>query len=418
MLTREGFSLVITIFFLTFLTSTLIVYPPLTFSAYAIAVFIFSYILIAIKGLKPIKASDFSFNRSISVDYPIPREMFEVKISVTNRSPIGLDVTVIDCFEGLQLVEGLTTVERYIKPNESVELRYAVVPPDRGIYILGPLMVKVSDDYGICCRYITLQKEARIFVRPILMDKPKLMESVRRVQALSVSGSGSSIKYGTDDIFREITKYEDGLPLKNIDWRRMARDDGEIYIRKYDRLNRLQILFLIDCTISNTIGNPSIMDSIISAVAVLSLAMLEKGDVVTVKALGGSEPGTYRVRSSRDFEGLMDFLTRIKPGISFDIIKEAEELNGFDAAFMVGRFAFVDDLQMKALNELVRRRVGVLFIVIPLLKSEGEVERMLTELEMLRIQSLKKCGGFITAVNVHQLVPHISHLHRMLRALT
>ncbi|MEM4281145.1 MAG: DUF58 domain-containing protein [Candidatus Caldarchaeum sp.] len=418
MLTHEGFNLVITSFILLLFTTTVIVYPPLTLSLFAVTAFTLSYVLMAAKNLKTLKPTDFVFSRKIFPNQPRPGEVLEVQVSVTNRSSKALHLTVVDSFEGLQLVQGSSTVERFLKPNDVAMLKYSLRPPGRGVYTLGPLVVKVADDYGICCKYITLEKEAKVLVRPVPSEKHKLVEGVRWVHAVSVSGTGSSVKYGADDVFREITKHEEGQPLKSIDWRRTARDDGEIYIRKYDRLNRLKVLFLLDCTVSNMVGKPPALDTVISAVASTSRAMLEKGDIVTVKALGALEPGSYTATGTRDFEGLANFLTVLKPGVNFDFLKEVERAKGFDAVFLLGRLAFVSGQQLKHAGEEVRRYGGVFYVVIPVLEAEGEMERVLAELEMSRIETMKRHAGFVTALKQHEIPHYLSHLHRMLRAVS
>jgi len=416
MLTRDGFNLVVACFLMSLVTTTVIVYPPLTLSLFAVTVFTLSYALMTARHLKTLKPTDFAFSRKVEPSQPRPGEPFEVYVSVTNKASKPLNVTVVDGLGGLQLVQGMTSVVKLLKPGDVAELRYYVRPPARGVYSLGPLAIKVADDYGVCCRYITLEKEAKVLVRPALSEKPKLLEGVKWVQALSVSGTGSSVKYGADDVFREITEHQEGQPLKSIDWRRTARDDGEIYVRKYDKLNRLKVLFLIDCTVSNTVGKPSMLDTIISAVASVSRAMLEKGDVVTVRALGALEPDSYTAAGARSFEGLTRFLTWLKPGYSFDFLKEIDKAKGFDAVFLLGRLSFVDGGQLKNAGEQVRRHGGVFFTVIPLLEPDDGIGRLLLQLEMSRIENLKRQAGFISVVKQHELPQYLSHLHRMLKA--
>ncbi|MCS7137005.1 MAG: DUF58 domain-containing protein [Candidatus Caldarchaeum sp.] len=417
MLTREGYALALTSFLLSALTSTIVIYHPLTLSMFAAAVFSFMYILMASRELRSLKPKDFTFTRTVSNQDPKPGERVAVKVVVVNKAGRDLELAVVDGFEGLTLVEGNVVVEKHVKHGEEAELQYVVEADRRGVYSLGPLVVKVSDDFGLCCKYITLEREARLLVRPRLVEKPRLMDSVRRAQALSISGSGFSVKFGADDVFREITEYEEGQPLKNIEWRRTAREDGQIYVRKYDKLNRLRVVFLIDCTVSNMVGKPSLMDTTISSVASTALALLQKGDAVAVKALGAAEPATFYAYNTVDFEGLNTFLTKLKPGLGFDLKKEVEELSWFDAVFLVGRLSSVDGHELRLVENDVRRRKGVLFTIIPVLSDGSEVMRLLNELEMLRIKKVKKQAEFVSVVRHTELPQYLAYLHRMLRAV-
>ncbi|MEM1942534.1 MAG: DUF58 domain-containing protein [Candidatus Caldarchaeum sp.] len=417
MLTREGYGLALTAFILTALTSTAIVYPPLTLSLFAAAIFSIVYMLLTTRSLKSLKPTDFTFVRTINNQDPKPGELIEVKVSVVNKSGRELVLTVIDGLEGLNLVRGSMVAEKQVKHGEGVEVQYTVAAERRGVYSLGPLTVRVADDYGLCCRYITLEREAKVFVRPRMVERTKLLDSVRRAQTLFITGSGFSTRFGADDLFREISKAEEGQNLKSIDWRRTAREDGEIYVRKYDKLNRLRIAFLIDCTVSNAVGKPSLMDSCLASVASTAFSMLEKGDAVVVKPLGAAEPGVFNASSTADFERLIVFLTRLKPGLGFDLLEEVKRLDKFDVVFLLGRLASVDANGVKLVEDEVRRRKGVLFTIIPVLEDVGDFMRTLNQLEMLRVENLKTHAVSVSMVDAADLPQYIAHLHRMLRAV-
>ncbi|MEM2095760.1 MAG: DUF58 domain-containing protein [Candidatus Caldarchaeum sp.] len=418
MLTREGYGLALTAFILTALTSTVVVYHPLTLSLFAATIFSLAYILLTTRSLKSLKPTDFTFVRTINNQDPKPGEVIEVRVVVVNKTGRELVLTVFDGFEGLTLVRGSMMAEKQVKHGDGVEIQYAVAAEERGVYYLGPLTVKVADDYGLCCRFITLEREARVFVRPRMTERTKMVDSVRRAQTLFISGSGFSMRFGADDLFREISRAEEGQDLKNIDWRRTAREDGEIYVRKYDKLNRLRIAFLIDCTASNSVGKPSLMDLCMSSVASSALSMLEKGDAVVVKPLGAAEPSVFNALSTADFERLAVFLTRLKPGLGFDLMEEVRSLDRFDVVFLIGRLASVDGNGVRLVEDEVRRRKGVLFTIIPVLAGGGDFMQTLNRLEMLRVENLKTQAKFVYVVDAANLPQYIAHLHRMLRAAT
>lgn len=416
MLTSQGFKLLMTLFIITVLASTVSVSEALTLSIYLVTLFVSVYASLVLKEIKSVKANSFSFSRKLSKAIPKKGEKFEVKVSVVNNSGRRLRLAVSDSFEGLRIVEGSTAAEKFLAPDESLHIRYVLLADERGLYRLGPLSIRLSDDYGMVCRYITLEDEFRVVVVPSNAEKPRLSDAVKKVTPILFTGSGSSYGQGVDDVFRELMLYEEGQPLKSIDWRRTAREDGELYVRKYEKLNVLRVLFLVDCTRSNQLGIPTILDSSISAVSAAASAMLEKGDFVVVATVGASRPGMFRASGMKDYEGLVKFLSAVSPGKSYDILEYIREMNVFDVAFMVGRFISLDGPTLKKVDEHFRRNGGVLFILVPIIEADNELEAALNELEKHRIENLKPYSSYVFAVKQRDLLPQLIHLHKILKA--
>jgi hypothetical protein len=117
-----------------------------------------------------------------------------------------------------------------------------------------------------------------------------------------------------EDVFREVSEYEEGQPLKAVDWRRTARMDGELYVKKFDRVNRLRILFLVEVTKAGLVGSPPLLDSVFDAVMAVTKAMVESGDIVTVRLLGITGGNTVTVYNTAGLEGAGLFPDCFKTG--------------------------------------------------------------------------------------------------------
>ncbi|MEM0441056.1 MAG: DUF58 domain-containing protein [Candidatus Caldarchaeum sp.] len=415
MLTNQGFKLVATLLLLSVASTTIAVYRPLTLSVYVITLFVLIYALFAQQGLKAFKPNDFAFVRKLSKVLPTAGEKFDVSVSVVNRSGRRVRVMVIDSADGLRLVGGTLTAEKTLDPDDFLEIQYSLAANARGIYRIGPLKVRVSDDQGLVCKYFILEDEMKVTVVSAGVERPRLSEAVKKVKPTLFSGSGSSYEQGVDDVFRELTVYEEGQPLKAIDWRRSAREDGEIYVRKYDKLNLLRVLFLIDCSLPNSVGSPSLLDSCITAVSGAAMAMCEKGDLVTVATIGASTPGVYRISRIREFEGLVKFLASIVPGKSSDILEEVKQFRGYDVVFMLGRYVWVRGELLRAVFEHFRRNGAIVFLLVPLADAQNKVETILNQLEKHRIESLKQYTGYVFGIQQTELTSHLTYLHKTLR---
>lgn len=415
MLTNQGFKLLITLFILSIVSSTVSVNQPLTLSIFVVTFFALVYFYFAVEDIRRVRANDFGFSRKLSKTLPKAGEKFEVVVNVVNLAGRKLRVMVLDNVGSLNVVSGSSVAEGYLGHGEAIAVRYVLLAGERGLYRLGPVSVRVSDDYGLVCRYITLEEEYRLVVASAGSEKPRLSDAVKKVEPTLFTGSGSSYQQGVDDVFRELTLYEEGQPLKSIDWRRTARENGEIYVRKYDKLNLLKVLFLVDCSRANQLGKPSILDSSLSAVSAAALSMLEKGDVVSVATVGSSKPELHSAYGMKDYEGLVKFLSAVSPGKSYDLFEYVKELGAYHVVFMVGRFVGVDGPTLRKVFEHFRRGGGILFTLIPMTDAKNRIETALNELEKQRVESLKQYCSYVYAVKQNELLPHLIHLHKTMR---
>jgi hypothetical protein len=131
-LTNEGFKLLATCFTLTLAATTVIVYPPLTLSTYAVSVFALTYILLTARRLSRIKSTAFGFSRRLDVKMVRTGERFTVEVTLTNLSETPLHVVLNDVVDKRVLVEGSLSVEERLQPRQSVTLRYRAYAPARG----------------------------------------------------------------------------------------------------------------------------------------------------------------------------------------------------------------------------------------------------------------------------------------------
>jgi uncharacterized protein (DUF58 family) len=319
--------------------------------------------------------------------------------------------------EGLKLVEGNVQVERILAPDELLELDYTVTSDGRGTGLLGPLLVHVLDDYGMVYKEFSLGEEVKIVFTEPAVGKPRMSDAVKRVIPSPYTGTGSSHEYGVDDIFREITRYEEGQPLKAIDWRRTARENGEIFVRRFDKQNRLKICLVLDYSHNNILGNPSLLDSVVAAASTLASSVLERGDSITIVVPGARE-GAVKATGLSDYFRLLTYLSSTPPVSPYRIVDYLEYLRGFDAVFMLGRFANLDEASLKTVAERVMLHGGVLYLIVPSLENVSVPAKFLEALEDARVQRLRMVYGHVYLVRQTDLLNYLTHLHRSLRLMT
>lgn len=416
-LTAQGYKTLVSMFVIVFFASTVSVYRALSLSIYIVGIFTLLYCFFAASSLRTIGQNDFDFSRHVRRELLRRGEHAEVRVRVENKSGRRVRIRVLDRLEGLTVVEGSVQTERNLAPAELLELVYTVTSHGRGVGLLGPLSVHVLDDYGMVYKEFTLGEEVKIVFTEHTIGRPRLSDAVKKVFPTPYTGTGSSHEYGVDDIFREITKYEEGQPLKAVDWRRTARENGELYVRRFDKQNRLRICLMLDYSHSNILGNPSLLDSTVAAASALASSVLERGDSITIIVPGDRE-GVAMATGMRDYFRLLTYLSTVTPVSSYRIVDYLENLHGFDAVFMLGRFANLDEASLKTVAERVRLYGGVLYILVPTLENVSGPLKALEVLELARVQRLRTVYGHVYLVRQTDLLNYLVHLHRSLRMVT
>ena len=216
-------------------------------------------------------------------------EEVAVKLKVVNEGrPLLMELK--DCVnEEVPVVHGSNRVLLYLINAEDVE--YVIRPPSRGLYVIGPVIIELSDPMGLWKREYVVCGEARVAAFP---------------RFSSVSGAPLGAKYtgvwpgevlsrrsGRGTEFYGVREYVPGDELRRVNWKASARL-RRLMSNEFVEERVTDVLIVVDAGWSGVIEDElaeEVLEHEVSAAAALALALLRAGNRVGLLTRG--EGGTW-----------------------------------------------------------------------------------------------------------------------------
>ncbi|MEO6943747.1 MAG: DUF58 domain-containing protein [Lacisediminihabitans sp.] len=178
-----------------------------------------------------------------------------------------------------------------------VVVRYEFVPPRRGLFEIGPLIIELSDPFGLARSEVAIGETERFAVIP---DVEKL--SSGGVTAIADEGSARAMRYralgGDDDVTTR--SYRSGDALRRVHWRASAHR-GELMVREEEQRSHAEARIVLDTMRSgyadfHLVPGPDEVQSerfewALRITATLALHLEERGFLVQVVETGPRQIG-------------------------------------------------------------------------------------------------------------------------------
>ncbi|MDJ0270518.1 MAG: DUF58 domain-containing protein [Aigarchaeota archaeon] len=420
MLTSKWFSGTLATTLLLLLTTTLIIYSPLTFSTFFILTYLTTYAITAQLNLNRLKENDFTVERYISTSICQVEETVKMRVIVRNRSGRRYLVKAEDMANDLELVSGSIGGEKQLDDGESMEISYTIKPRSRGAYVIGPLRLRIYDDYRACVRELSLGPTATLFATPAQRLDVKIPEAVAMSRDFRVAGSGYNPFTGPEETFRGIRPYITGEVIRRVDWKKTARDpEHELHVREFERQSQMDIVFMLDCSPSMLIGGEkTILDEVLEEIISVSQTLIARGDRVGLITLGTVEDAEIQpTGGGAAYKQLIQAVAKTKPAKSYDIMREASRVRPGITLFIVGRFAYTRPEELKTVSKyLTRRGVRAFFICVrKKQKPHPYATLYLEKLEEERIAWLKKMNPTLIVIEPSKVKETIAFLYQILK---
>lgn len=199
-----------------------------------------------------------------------------VAVRVTSHLRGSFYAEIFDAHsERLVRLEGDDRLLTWWSSGASLSLAYVVLPRIRGLFALGPTVVRAHDPFGFAFKKVELDSpwQVEAIARPTGrgVDHPARLPSAA-VGQTSVAVPGS----GTD--FRTLREYVPGDELRHIAWTRSTQ--GKLLVREYERESRQDLLAVVDVGRRMGVGldyEDALEESVRAAGAALRLNLDEGG---------------------------------------------------------------------------------------------------------------------------------------------
>lgn len=120
------------------------------------------------------------------------------------------------------------------------QVRADLVAGRRGWHRLGPLLVRITDPFGLAIRHTTVPGSTEVLVPP----RVEPLRDVSRAVAAGLSGLAARMgTAGSDDVM--VREYQTGDDVRRIHWRSSARHQ-QLMVRRVEQAHDLSVTLLVD----------------------------------------------------------------------------------------------------------------------------------------------------------------------------
>lgn len=242
--------------------------------------------------------------RSLDQDILLQGQAAEVTVRVTNEGENLDEVTVEDFIpEGLQKIEGKTSLLTSLPRGTTAEIKYTVRGP-RGSYYFQDVLVSANDHLGILRQRVWLPSRSRLLFLPEITRLKRVAIRPRRTHGHF--GPIPSRQYGAGVDFLGLREYQLGDQRRWINWRASAHHDQRLFVNQFEQERIANVGIILDARQQSNLvldNGESIFEHSIQATGSLSEALLSDGNRVALLIYGfGMErvfPGYGKVQQER-----------------------------------------------------------------------------------------------------------------------
>jgi uncharacterized protein (DUF58 family) len=256
---------------------------------------------------------DLTLNRQIIPSETFGDEDVRVESQVQNKTSKPLTNVEIQelISDGVNPERGTTRVSVSTRPGGKESLVFEFPSPKRGLYTIGPLIVRVRDPYGFYLSEKRLEAETLA-----VMPRPERIRGVQ-LKPRHVGpwpGTIPSKTLGTGTEFYSMREYLPGDDPKRINWKASARY-RELIVNELEaeRVTDIMIVLDTDITFSET-TEAELFERGVRAAASMASLLLRQGNRVGLVLQGeerGSVPAAFGRRHERR---ILYLLASAKPG--------------------------------------------------------------------------------------------------------
>jgi uncharacterized protein (DUF58 family) len=227
--------------------------------------------------------------------------------------------------------------------DPELTLRYPVDPKVRGVHLIGPVTVRVSDPLGLVEYERELAGRTALTVLPRVTPLTGLPDGFGRGEG---DAGSSGLRRGLGEHHALLREYQPGDALRTVHWRSTARRD-ELMVRLEERPWHGGVTVLVDrrAQAHRGIGAENSLEWAIELAASVCVHLLNRGRKVTLVAENGVVLAT-----GRDPDTLLTSLATLRPSAQATLVSPPGEIGEL--------FAILGAVDVPSLDPLLRQTDG------------------------------------------------------------
>ncbi len=254
--------------------------------------------------------------RQLSLERALPGDPIEVTLTITNTGAHIESLLIEDQLPaGIEIVSGETSLLTALPALASIELRFTLTAP-RGYYRFRETIVTAADRLGVRQRQISLPSPGRIFVQPRVQRMGRV--NIRPRSTRVYAGFIPARKGGPGVEFFDVREYQQGDPLRWINWRASARHHQALFINQFEQERVADVGIILDTRRRSEVrmGEASLFEYGVNAAAALADSFLSDGNRVGLLLYGAQLDWTLPGYGKIQRERILQSLARAKTGES------------------------------------------------------------------------------------------------------
>lgn len=259
----------------------------------------------------------FRVNRSLSADRVTPYTPVVVEVSIRNQGSKLETAFFRDILPSpIEIIEGENNILTTLAPGETVKLKY-LIRGKRGYYNFPGLQTVVGDSLGIMNHEQKLTPEGKLFIQPEVQRLSRI--PIRPRETRVYSGFIPARQGGPGVEFFGVRQYQQGDPLRWINWKASARHQQAYFINEFEQERVADVGIILDTRRRSDVKSKdgdSLFEHSVLATAALSETFLNDGNRVGLLLYGTQLDWTIPGYGKIQRERILQSLARAEPGDS------------------------------------------------------------------------------------------------------
>jgi uncharacterized protein (DUF58 family) len=284
MLSSKGFSF-LSGSFLTLLSSAILFpYPPLVLlSLFLFFTSAFHVITLHSSYLSKIRPEDFIVHTAVSNTFSTVEKEIRVEVEVIYKGGRRVFCEIENSRSDALTIKGKAHWAGVLDASQSsIRISYSVSTPTRGVYDLGPVLIRATDEHDLCLKEMKSGPIYELVFIPRIKKTRAILKGSKAASLLFHEGSAPNRFAGLEEDFAEVRKYTLGDRMKHIDWKAVARSGtDDLYVRTFERRKQADVLLVLS-------GNPleRVHDRLVEAATSFAESFIDAGDRVGLLTSG------------------------------------------------------------------------------------------------------------------------------------
>lgn len=231
-----------TVLFFSIVSLILINHPTIFLTPVFVILTLTLYVLRGIRRIRKLSGECFEVFLSICPNILSIGDKSKVRVCVESKIEDRLKIEIsIMLSGGLKIDSGEANWSGVIDPKNNATLEFTVKVEKSGLLEVGPVIIIAKDDFELVCKDINVDSAGLIYSSEEPM-KARSIVTAPLPTGLNYPGYTSHPFIGINEQYRDSIQ-NNHSSLRNIDWRRTARAEGEeVYIKEYSKRRSSDII--------------------------------------------------------------------------------------------------------------------------------------------------------------------------------